>query len=133
MVAGRWHGDQTPPVLVVGAGIGRADIATLCARLSELAALLPARGAVVVCDVSAVVEPSAVVLDALARLRLTARRLGADIRVHGAHARLRQLLVLTGLGAVIPLGSALEPHRQAEEREQPLDVEEVRHPADPPG
>ncbi|WP_175543583.1 STAS domain-containing protein [Micromonospora pattaloongensis] len=128
-----WHGDPAPPVLVIGAAIGRADIPALCARLAELVVPLPAQGAVVVCDVSAVVEPSAVILDVLARLRLTARRLGADIRVHAAHANLCQLLALTGLGAVTPLGSALQPHWQAEEREQPLDVEEGGDRADPLG
>ncbi|WP_213452354.1 STAS domain-containing protein [Rhizomonospora bruguierae] len=118
-----------PPVLVIGAALGRADIPALCARLADLLAPFPAVGAVVVCDVSAVVEPSVVTLDALARLRLTARRLGADIRVYPAHARLGQLLALTGLGAVLPLAR----QRQAEQREQPLDVEEVGDPADPPG
>jgi anti-anti-sigma regulatory factor len=113
--------------------IGRADIPVLCARLADLLRSYDRSGAVVVCDVAGIVEPSAVTVEALARLRLTARRLGADILVRGAHARLRQLLALTGLGEAIPLdgGSDLEPHRQAEQREQPLDVEEVADPADP--
>lgn len=120
-------------VWVIDPPIGRADIPVLCARLADLLRRYGPDGAVVVCDVGGIVEPSAITVEALARLRLTAQRLGADIRVRGAHIRLRQLLALTGLCEVIPIDgdSALEPHRQAEQREQPLDVEEVGDSADP--
>lgn len=122
-------------VWVIDPAIGRADIPVLCARLADLVRPYGREGAVVVCDVGGIAEPSAVTVEALARLRLTARRLGADIRVRGAHVRLRQLLAFTGLGEIIPIdgGSALEPHRQPEQREQPLDVEEVGDPTDPAG
>lgn len=120
-------------VWVIDPAIGRADIPVLCARLADLLRPCGRDGTVVVCDVGGIAEPSAVTVEALARLRLTAWRLNADIRVRGAHVRLRQLLTLTGLDDIIPTdgGSALEPHRQAEQREQPLDVEEVCDPADP--
>jgi hypothetical protein len=120
-------------VWVIDPAIGRADIPVLCARLADLLRPYGREGAVVICDVGGIIEPTGVTVDALARLRLTARRLGADIRLRGAHVRLRQLLAFTGLGEIIPIesSSALEPHRQAEQREQPLDVEEVRDPADP--
>ena len=89
----------------------------------------------VVCDVSGVAEPSLVVVEALALLRLVARRLGYDLRVRGAHPRLRELMVLTGLAEVIAIDgdSAGEAHGQPEQREEPLDVEEVGDRADPAG
>lgn len=128
-------------VLVIDPTIGRADIPVLCERLTDRLTWYGREGAVVVCEVSGIAEPSAITVETLARLRLTARRLGADIRVRGAHARLRQLLAFVGLDGIVPIdggipidgGSALEPHRQAEQREQPLDVEEVGDPADPAG
>lgn len=120
-------------VWVIEPAIGRADIPVLCARLADLVEPYGREGAVVICDIGGITEPSGVTVDALARLRLTARRLGADIRLRGADVRLRQLLAFTGLSEIIPIegGSTFEPHRQAEEREQPLDVEEVGDPADP--
>jgi len=122
-------------VWVIDPTIGRADIPVLCARLAGLLRSYEREGAVVVCDVGGIAEPSAVTVEALARLRLTALRLGADLLIRGAQARLRQLLTFTGLDEVIPVdaGSAIESHRQAEQREQPLDVEEVGDPADPAG
>jgi hypothetical protein len=119
-------------VLVIDPAITRADIPVLCARLADLVRPCGA-GGVIVCDVSAIVDGGAVVVDALARLRLTAQRLGADIRVRGMPLGLRQLLVFTGLDEIVLIdgASALEPQRQAEQREQPLDVEEVGDGADP--
>jgi STAS domain len=87
-------------VLVLDPAMGRAEIGPLCARLAELVGAA-AGTAVVVCDVSAVVEARAVVVEALARLRLTARRLGADLRVRGAGPDLRGLLAFTGLDAAV--------------------------------
>lgn len=135
MRGGRGRPGAASTVWVIEPAIGRADIPVLCARLSDLLGPYGSKGAVVVCDVGGIAEPSAVTVEALVRLRLTARRLGGDIRVRGAQVRLRQLLAFTGLDEVVPIdgGSALESHRQAEQREQPLDVEEVRHPADPAG
>lgn len=122
------------PVWTVDPGAGRADIPVLCARLADLLRPYRRRGAVVVCDLTRVAAPSAATVELLARLRLTARRFGGDIRVRGAHPDLVRLLALTGLREVIPVedgGSAGEPHRQAEQRKQPLDIEEVGDPADP--
>jgi anti-anti-sigma regulatory factor len=118
---------------VIDPAIGRGDIPALCARLADR--LRPSRrqDVVVVVDASGIAEPSAVTVEAIARLRLTARRFGADIRVRGAHVRLRQLLAFTGLGEVIPVDgdSAFDSHWEAEQRKQPLDVEEVGDCADP--
>ncbi len=75
------------------------------------------------------------VVDALARLQLTAQRLGCRIRLYRAHRRLRELLALAGLADVLPLqaGSAVEPGRQAEQGEQAIGVEEGVEPTDPAG
>lgn len=121
------------PVWVVDPAAGRGDIPMLCAQLADLLRPYRRRGAEVICDVSRIAEPTMVTVETLARLRLTARRFGAGIRVRGAHPRLSQLLALAGLSATIPVedGSAGEPHREAEQRKQPLDVQEVGDPPDP--
>ena len=59
--------------------VTRAEIPALCADLAER---LRGRGAgVVICDVAAVGEPDVVTVEALARLRLTARRHGCALHV----------------------------------------------------
>jgi hypothetical protein len=55
----------------------------------------------VVCDVGSVIEPDAVVVDALARLQLTARRVGRDIRLGRASPQLQDLLMVMGLAEVL--------------------------------
>jgi ABC-type transporter Mla MlaB component len=112
--------------------IDRAEIPGLCVRLQVLAALVAAPR--LVCDVGEIVEPDAVTVDALARLQLTARRLGREVRIRHASAELQELLTLMGLSGVVPLSaeSRLEVGREAEEREVGRRVEEEADPADPP-
>ena len=95
--------------------------------------LKPRRGTVVICDVSAVTHPDVATVEALARLQLTARRLGCEIRIYRAHRRLRDLIAFTGLGEVLPdfARSAVETVRQAEQREQVLGVQEGVDSPDP--
>jgi hypothetical protein len=87
----------------------------------------------VVCDVGALADPDAVTIDALARLQLTARRLGYQLRLHDACSELLELLTLAGLRDVLPCGgmSGLEPGGQTEERKQARRVEEEANPGDP--
>jgi ABC-type transporter Mla MlaB component len=87
---------------------------------------------VVTCDVGELADPDSVTVDALARLQLTARRLGRSIRLRHARKELQDLLVLTGLCAELPCatGLRLQPSPQAEEREQ-VGVDEEVDPADP--
>jgi ABC-type transporter Mla MlaB component len=116
-------------VLVLGGPLVRADLPGVCARLRRLLERTPT--AVVFCDVSAV--PTDVVLvEALARLQLTARRRGAQLRVRGASCALQQLIAFVGLSGVLPLDVALgvEPSRQAEQREQSRGVQERVEPGD---
>ena len=78
-------------------------------------------------DVSGLADPDALTLEALARLQLTAHRLGASIRLHNPCAELVDLLALVGLSDVLPVivESGVEPDGLVEEREQVLVDEEV--------
>jgi ABC-type transporter Mla MlaB component len=130
--APRPPGEPDATVVVLSGPIARADIPALCDRARVL---LEGCGAdLVVCDVGALDDPDAVTVDALARLQLTARRLGRGIRLSQACGELRELLALMGLKDVLPVGAVLplEPRGQAEEREQGLGVEEEADPGDPP-
>jgi ABC-type transporter Mla MlaB component len=126
---------RPPPVpgstiLVLSGPIARADVPALCERARVL---LQRCGDRVVCDVGGVVEPDAVTIDALARLQLVARRLGRTVWFRRACGDLERLLVLSGLGEVLPCGpsSGIEARGQPEEREQALRVEEEADPGDP--
>ncbi|UYM23908.1 STAS domain-containing protein [Streptomyces albus] len=76
-----------------------SDGPRLCAELTRLAAT----GATeIACDVSGVHTPQLAAVDALSRLRLTARRTGCHLRLRHPTPQLRALLELTGLAE--PLG-----------------------------
>ena len=111
--------------LAVAATVTRADIPDLCAELADR--LRGLGDGLVICDVAGV-RPDVVTVEALARLRLTARRHGARLVVAGADPRLRDLLRLLGLDGALP-----EVSRQPEQREQAGGVEEERLGRDPPG
>jgi anti-anti-sigma regulatory factor len=66
-------------------------------------------------------------IDTLARLRLTVRRLGGDLRLVQAPPELRELIAFVGLGDVL----VVEPGRQPEEREEGVGLEEERELRDP--
>jgi STAS domain len=87
-----------------------------------------ARPSTIVCDVGAL-APDAVAVDALARLQLTARRHGLEIRLRHASSELRELLTFVGLHHVL----GVEAGGEAEQREQRVGVEEEREFADPTG
>jgi ABC-type transporter Mla MlaB component len=87
-------------VLVISGRITRADVPRLCERVHHFLEESDAR--VVICDVSAVVEPDAVAVDALARLQLAARRLGYQIKLRHTCEALQDLLTFTGLRDVVP-------------------------------
>ena len=112
--------------LVISGALTPADAAALCERArSELER---SGAAVLVCDVAALTHPDAGTVEALARLQLTARRLGRRVRLRDPSRELRELLDLFGLADVL----RVEPGRQPEEREQPLGVEERVEMGDPP-
>jgi hypothetical protein len=58
----------------------------------------------VTCDVTGV-PPNLTALDALARLQLTARRLGGRIRLRGASADITLLIDFAGVDEVLPTSS----------------------------
>jgi ABC-type transporter Mla MlaB component len=113
----------------VSATVTRADVPVLCADLAERLRGRGRRdgGGVVICDVAEVARPDVVTVEALARLRLTARRHGWTLLVHGADQRLRQLVSLLGLDDALPQSGG-----QPEEGEQVGGIEEVVDARDPP-
>ena len=94
--------DLPPPELELGAigRIERADIPELCERVQGLLADQPADR--LVCDVVAILEPDAVTVDALARLQLTALRMGREVQLSHASQQLEELLAFMGLDGAVP-------------------------------
>jgi hypothetical protein len=84
------------------------------------------------CDAAALTTVDLGTVDALARLALTARRMGARLLVCNASPRLRELLELAGLvrGGGSGGGLVLEVDGQSELWEQPVGVEEEGEPDD---
>ncbi|MEV0900059.1 STAS domain-containing protein [Actinoplanes sp. NPDC049802] len=105
--------------------LARTEIPILCAALAD--SLRGRPGDVVVCEVTGPGEPDVVLVEALARLRLTAHRHGRRLRLTGAGPALLSLLALLGLDDLL-----LQVGGQAEQREQPRRVEEVVDAGDPP-
>lgn len=127
----RPHEEDTIEVVLRGR-FAAADIPGLWGRLLPL--LGGTEAPVVVCDVTAMVDPDAETIDALARLQLTARRSGCCIRLRHAGGPLQGLLALTGLAEVVPCAPDLpvQTGGKAEQREPSSGVEEEGDPADPP-
>ncbi|MDQ3987315.1 MAG: STAS domain-containing protein [Actinomycetota bacterium] len=122
--------DPSTLVLVISGRIAREDVPRLCERIRPW--LDGSDADVVVCDVCGVVKPDAVAVEALARLQLTARRLGYRIRIRHACRELQDLLALTGLRDVFLCEDlSLDPSGKAEEREQPRGIEEEANSGDP--
>lgn len=97
-------GDVTDPaVLRLASPVSPVDGARLCAELTRLAATGATEA---VCDVSGVHTPQLAAVDALARLRLTARRTGCHLRLRHPTPQLRALLELTGLAEPLELEEA---------------------------
>ena len=78
-----------------------ADVPELCARVREL--LDRSDAALVICDVAGLSDPDCATVDALARIQLTARRLGSGLRLRGASDELHEVLALAGLCEVVGL------------------------------
>jgi hypothetical protein len=76
--------------------------AVLCGQVRRL--LARADVDVVTCDVTGV-APNLTSLDALARLQLTARRLGGAIRLRGATPDITRLIDFVGCDEVLPTTS----------------------------
>jgi ABC-type transporter Mla MlaB component len=100
----RLPGEPNTIVLAISGRVTRAGIPALCERVHYFLETGDAR--LVICDVSAVIEPDAVALDALARLQLTAKRLGYQIKLRYACDELQDLIDWTGLHDVVLLNES---------------------------
>ena len=87
---------------------------------------------IILCDLARLVDADMATVDALARLALRARRMGCAVTLRDPSTELLELVGLAGLGEVLPCApvSGLEVIGQAEEREEPLGVEEERDAGD---
>ena len=132
-VARRWRPGPGGTVLILIGPIMRDAIPAMCERARRL--LEGCEAGPVACDVGGLAEPDAITIDALARLQLTAGRIGCRVELRGACWELEDLLTLTGLLEVLTGGalvsSAVEAWREPELREQALRVEEEADPGDP--
>jgi ABC-type transporter Mla MlaB component len=115
--------------VVIAGPISPADVPGLWDRVRSS---LRGESGVVTCDVTALGDPDAGTVDALARLQLAARRSGWRIRLRHACVSLRGLLLLMGLAEVVPCVPDLsEVRRQTEQREPPVGIEEEGDPGHP--
>ena len=123
--------EPSPIEFAVGDVVDRADIPGLCERAR--ACLGATNGSRLACDVGGISKPDAVTIDALARIQLTARRLGRQATLRRASVELRDLIRFMGLRDVLILSgsSRLQVRREAEHRKQTGSVEKERDPADP--
>ena len=90
----------------VGGSLAPGDARELCRRVGDLLAPVGCRE--VACDVGDLRTVDLATIDVLARMQLTARRLGGHITLVDVPERLRGLLNLVGLAGVIE-----ESRRQA--------------------
>jgi anti-anti-sigma regulatory factor len=88
---------------------------------------------VLVVEVRSITKPDLTTVDALSRFLVSVRGLGCSIRLRNASKELQDLLGLCGLRDVLLLAEELPlvDEWQAEQREQPLGIEEVVEPGDP--
>lgn len=95
--------DGAPPFVTVRISppVTREDAGGLQDQLRLV--LREAAGAEVICDVGAIADPDMVTVEILARMQLSAKRLGFSLRVRHASAGLAALLELTGLRDYVPL------------------------------
>ena len=123
-------GEPSSILLIMSRRVDRADIEALCERLS--ARLVAGDADLVVCDTRALVDPDAVAVDAVARLQLTARRLGRCVTLRNVSLELQELLAFVGLCDVVPVckALALQPSGKAKEGKQARGVEEKTDPGD---
>ncbi|MFJ6794782.1 STAS domain-containing protein [Streptomyces sp. NPDC091268] len=109
---------QINRLVLPGPGPTEHDVAALCARLARL---YDGGATEVVCDAAAVTAPGLAAVEALARLRLTARGRGA-LTVIGVGPAYRALLGLVGLVELLGEVEEGEPAGRVEEGVEPDDL-----------
>ena len=93
---------RTPEVVCRMRGrIDPGDVARVCEGLRVV--LEAGERRPIVCDVSDVVHPDAVAVEAVARLQLVARRMGTEVRLRDPGRDLLGLLELMGLRQCVPI------------------------------
>ncbi|MFI8926356.1 STAS domain-containing protein [Streptomyces sp. NPDC053474] len=116
--------DETPAnQMVITGPVRKDDIPALCAEFDRRAG--PGQGPVV-CDLRGVTTADLATVEAVARLRLAARRAGVGLRLRGPTPALWALLRLVGLAEL-----CVEVEGHPEQREPPLGVEEAVESGDP--
>lgn len=83
--------------------VSQAEISCWCEQLRKRVGENEAVR-VVICDLTAVGQPDLATIDLLARLKLTAHRLGCEFSVRSPGEDLRSLLELSGLDCLLPPG-----------------------------
>lgn len=105
---------RNPRAIVLGRAIAPADVRALCERVTRLVAdgSLPSEQPVVV-DAGRLRSSDLGTIDALARIALTATRLGRPVRIVGASTDLLGLIAFCGLARRIPSEAvaSVEPRR----------------------
>lgn len=99
-------GSENAPIVAIRGRVGESEIADLCARIHS--SFARADVSTVIVDVSGVVDPDVKALDALARLHLTAKRMGRHIKIRHTCRQLEDLVAFAGLRDVL-LGCDDEP------------------------
>lgn len=102
-------------VVEIAGRIDRADIPALCERVRV--ALEGGGVDLVVCELGALAAADCVAVEALARMQLSARRLGRRLYLRNVSPELSGLLYFVGLGEVVGEGGAtsgVESRRQPE-------------------
>jgi ABC-type transporter Mla MlaB component len=96
-----WRGGFAIRVVNIGAPRSAAELSLLSRRLRML---IDERDAdLVICDVGGLTNVDAATVEGLARLQLTAHRMGCDVRLVNASEDLQGLLALTGLCEIVGL------------------------------
>jgi ABC-type transporter Mla MlaB component len=93
--------EPSAAILELRGAIVRSDVPALCGRVRAL--VEEGQANLVVCDVAGVSDPDCATVDALARMQLTAKRLGSGLRLRGASDELHELLAMAGLCEVVGL------------------------------
>ena len=131
-LAGLYGSDQRPGGLQLSGQEEPAKTPVSGPSLAWATAMLFAESEapLVVCDVGALTDPGVSAVEALARVQLTAHRIGLEVRLRGAARELRELLDLVGLCDVLPVSvaSGLESSGETEQREHALGVKEEADP-----
>ncbi|MFC7307307.1 STAS domain-containing protein [Streptomyces monticola] len=109
-----------PVVVALGAKVDRASVPRLCEQVRDC--LERTSATELICDASALTTADLGAVEALARLRLTARRAGARLRIRDPSPDLCRLLLLVGLVETLGEIEEGEPAVRVQERVEADDL-----------